>query len=116
MGTDRFGMRIAVDWDIRPQTIQKTTAYSLACMVTHTHTRIHAVSEINSSTLNCRRVFVLKRGVRQIPKNEIEKSKMIKQTVLDPDEVVCEPSHLDLHCFLGPSLQVCSVERSRRKI
>ena len=78
MGTDRLGMRIAVDWEIKPQTIQKTTAYSLVCMITHTHARTHArthaVSEINSSTLNCRRIYVFKRGVRQIlKKNEIEK-------------------------------------------
>ena len=39
MGTDRLGMRIAVDWEIKPQTIQKTTAYSLVCMITHTHAR-----------------------------------------------------------------------------
>ena len=66
MGTDRLGMRIAVDWDIKPQKMQKTTAYSLACMITHTH----AVSEINSSHLNCRRVYILKRGVRQILKKK----------------------------------------------
>ena len=30
---------------------------------------------------------------------------------VDPDEVACEPSHLYLHCFVGPSLQVCRVER-----
>ena len=58
MGTDSLGMKIAVDWDIKPQTMQKTTAYSLACMITRTHARTHAVSEINSSILNCRRVFI----------------------------------------------------------
>ena len=30
---------------------------------------------------------------------------------VDPDEVACESSHLDLHCFVRPSLQVRSVER-----
>ena len=39
MGTDRLGMRIAVDWDIKPQIMQKPTAYSLASMITHTHAR-----------------------------------------------------------------------------
>ena len=82
MGTDRLGMRIAVvDWDIKPQTMKKkTTAYSLACMITHTHARTLTVSEINSSILNFRRVYVLKRGVRQVLiKKEVEKkSKMVK--------------------------------------
>ena len=76
VGTDRLGMRIAVDWDIKTQTIQETTAYSVACMITHTH----AVSEINSSTLNCRRVYVLKRGVttNSAKKMKMKKSKMVK--------------------------------------
>ena len=30
---------------------------------------------------------------------------------MDRDEVACEPSHLVLHSFVGPSLQVCGVER-----
>ena len=77
MGTDRLGMRIAIDRDIKPQTMKKNYRI-LACMHDHTHARTHArthaVSEINSSTLNCRRIYVLKRGVRQIlKKNEIEK-------------------------------------------
>ena len=38
IGTDLLGMRIAVDWDMKQQKMQKTTAYSLACM-THTHAR-----------------------------------------------------------------------------
>ena len=78
MGTDRLSMRKAVDWDIRPQTMQKYYRI-LACMHDHTHARTHAVSEINSFNLNCRRVYAFKRGVRQIlKKNEIEKSKMVK--------------------------------------
>ena len=39
MGTDRLGMRIAVDWDIKPQTMQKNNYRILACMHDHTHAR-----------------------------------------------------------------------------
>ena len=42
---------------------------------------------------------------------KLKKSKMVKLNSVYPDEMACEPSHLDLHCFVGPSLQVCSVER-----
>ena len=58
MGTDRLGMRIAVDWDIKPQTIQKNYR-TLAWSHTHTRThararaRAHAVSEINSLKSIC---------------------------------------------------------------
>ena len=80
MGTGRIGMRIAVDWDIKPQTMQKKNYRILACMHGHTHACTHAVSEINSSALNCRRVYVLKRGVRLILKKKmkLKKSKMVK--------------------------------------
>ena len=62
IGTDRLGIRI--DWDIKPQTMQKKNYRILACMHDHTNARTHAVSEIKSSTLNCRRVYVLlKKGV-----------------------------------------------------
>ena len=64
MGTDRLGMRIAVDWDIKLQTIKKNYRI-LACMHGHTHTCMHA-------TLNCRRVYVLKSGVRQILKKKMK--------------------------------------------
>ena len=77
MGTDCLGMRIAVDWDIKTQTIQKTTAYSLVFTHTHTHARTQ-FSKIDSSTLNRRRVIVLKRGVRQILKKmKLKKKKII---------------------------------------
>ena len=68
-------------------------------------------SLVNSSTLNCRRVYVKKRGVRQILKKIIEIKKKEKANSVDSDEVACEPSHLDLHRLVRPSLQVCSVER-----
>ena len=61
---------------------------------------------------NCRRVNVKKRGVRQIMKKNLKlKKKKDKANSVDSDEVACEPSHLDLHRLVRPSLQVCSVER-----
>ena len=42
---------------------------------------------------------------------KLKKKQNGKVNSVDPDKVACEPSHLDLYCFVGPFLQVCSVER-----
>ena len=42
---------------------------------------------------------------------KLKKRQIGQVSSVDPDEVACEPSHLDLHCFVGRSLQVCSVKQ-----